>query len=236
MSMTAACKLIHLVEAFSTPWFLISNQTNHHLVFFLLEMLNNIIQYQFDGNYNLVYTMIRKRTVFHQLANLPTDINKAVNKKAKKPLSRQSSNNVDKSMEGSYPAKTAEPGTLETSLIKLPRIERLTEGVSAHPSQKQLDRLTQALDASSMESRKSFSSEVCPVQPGAEMNQVGEKEETRDVYAKSMLKRSDSNYMAEGWTPTPEWIRSWKNKLPLQTVMRMLQVSSTSGNSLVWFL
>jgi hypothetical protein len=45
MSMTAACKLIHLVEAFSTPWFLMSNQTNHNLVFFLLEMLNNIIQY-----------------------------------------------------------------------------------------------------------------------------------------------------------------------------------------------
>ena len=38
MSMTAACKLIHLVEAFSTPWFLMSNQTNHNLVFFLLEM------------------------------------------------------------------------------------------------------------------------------------------------------------------------------------------------------
>ena len=148
------------------------------------------------------------------MANLPTDINKAVNKKTKKPLSRQSSNNVDKSMEGSYPAKTAEPGTLETSLIKLPRIERLTEGVSAHPSQKQLDRLTQAMDSSSMESRKSFSSEILPVQPGAEINQCVEKEETRDAFGKAMVKRSDSNYTSEGWTPTPEWIGSWKNRLP----------------------
>ena len=71
--MTAACKLMHLVEAFSTPWFLLANKTNHKLVFFLLEMLNNLIQYQFDGNSNLAYTMIRKRNVFHQLANLPTD-------------------------------------------------------------------------------------------------------------------------------------------------------------------
>lgn len=47
--MVAANKLIHLVEAFSTPWFLFSSPTNHHLVFFLLEILNNIIQYQFDG-------------------------------------------------------------------------------------------------------------------------------------------------------------------------------------------
>ena len=57
--MTAACKLLHLVEAFSTPWFLLANKTNHQLVFFLLEMLNNLIQYQFDGNSNLAYTMIR---------------------------------------------------------------------------------------------------------------------------------------------------------------------------------
>ena len=31
------------------------------------------MQYQFDGNANLIYTIIRKRTVFHNLANLPTD-------------------------------------------------------------------------------------------------------------------------------------------------------------------
>lgn len=47
--MVTANKLIHLMEAFSTPWFLFSSPTNHHLVFFLLEMFNNIIQYQFDG-------------------------------------------------------------------------------------------------------------------------------------------------------------------------------------------
>ncbi len=47
--MVAANKLVHLLEAFSTPWFLYSSPNNHHLVFFLLEVFNNIIQYQFDG-------------------------------------------------------------------------------------------------------------------------------------------------------------------------------------------
>lgn len=72
--MVASIKLLHLLEAFSTPWFLFSAPSNHHLVFFLLEIFNNIIQYQFDGNSNLVYTIIRKRQVFHSLANLPTDL------------------------------------------------------------------------------------------------------------------------------------------------------------------
>ncbi|XP_073956696.1 protein HID1-like [Choristoneura fumiferana] len=71
LSMVSSSKLLHLLEAFSTPWFLFSAPQHHHLVFFLLEMFNNIIQYQFDGNSNLVYTIIRKRGVFHALANLP---------------------------------------------------------------------------------------------------------------------------------------------------------------------
>lgn len=49
LSMVAAIKLLHLLEAFSTSWFLFSAPSNHHLVFFLLEIFNNIIQYQFDG-------------------------------------------------------------------------------------------------------------------------------------------------------------------------------------------
>ncbi|KTG06555.1 hypothetical protein cypCar_00048784, partial [Cyprinus carpio] len=49
LSMVAANKLLHLLEAFSTNWFLFSAPQNHHLVFFLLEAFNNIIQYQFDG-------------------------------------------------------------------------------------------------------------------------------------------------------------------------------------------
>lgn len=73
LSMVSANKLLHLLEAFSTPWFLYSNPINHHLVFFLLEVFNNIIQYQFDGNSSLIYTIIRKRNIFHNLANLATD-------------------------------------------------------------------------------------------------------------------------------------------------------------------
>ncbi len=61
LCMLSASKLLHLLEAFSTPWFMASAPHNHHLVFFLLEAFNNLVQYQFDGNANLVYAIIRKR-------------------------------------------------------------------------------------------------------------------------------------------------------------------------------
>ena len=75
------------------------------------------------GNSNLVYTIIRKRTIFHQLANLATDhssIAKALTKRSRKSV--QSSSGVDElpSMEGSVPASEAEPGTLQATLAATP--------------------------------------------------------------------------------------------------------------------
>ncbi|KAL0271884.1 UNVERIFIED_CONTAM: hypothetical protein PYX00_005053 [Menopon gallinae] len=140
LSMVASTKLLHLLEAFSTPWFLFSAPANNHLIFFLLEIFNNIIQYQFDGNSNLVYTIIRKRQVFHSLANLPTDygsITKSLSKKSRRHLQSSSDNGKSSSdgpsMEGSKPALPAEPGTLKASILDTPGIEKMTEQESAYP-------------------------------------------------------------------------------------------------------
>uniref|UniRef100_A0A4W6G2D9 HID1 domain containing n=1 Tax=Lates calcarifer TaxID=8187 RepID=A0A4W6G2D9_LATCA len=183
LSMVAANKLLHLLEAFSTSWFLFSAAQNHHLVFFLLEAFNNIIQYQFDGNCNLVYAIIRKRNVFHQLANLPSDpasIQKALQRKRKSPdvISRTSSQETV-SMEGSHPAVPAEPGTLKASLVAMPGIDKLTE-----------------------------------------KSQVSEDGTMVDNERRRLSSASSTSF----WAPTPEWVLSWKCKLPLQTIMRLLQV------------
>uniref|UniRef100_A0A8C2ZRZ8 HID1 domain containing n=1 Tax=Cyclopterus lumpus TaxID=8103 RepID=A0A8C2ZRZ8_CYCLU len=199
LSMVAANKLLHLLEAFSTSWFLFSVAQNHHLVFFLLEAFNNIIQYQFDGNCNLVYAIIRKRNVFHQLANLPSDpaaIQKALQRKRKSPdvISRTGSQETV-SMEGSHPAVPAEPGTLKTSLVAIPGIEKLTE--------------------------KSQVSEDVVGTSDTESNSGRDNEVSGRSTARRPLSSASSTSF---WAPTPEWALSWKCKLPLQTIMRLLQV------------
>ncbi|KAF3846293.1 hypothetical protein F7725_003371, partial [Dissostichus mawsoni] len=182
LSMVAANKLLHLLEAFSTTWFLFSVAQNHHLVFFLLEAFNNIIQYQFDGNCNLVYAIIRKRNVFHQLANLPSDsacIQKGLQRKRKTPdvISRTSSQETV-SMEGSHPAVPAEPGTLKTSLVAIPE------------------------DGTMVSVQKTGASQAAP----SEQSAVAGTSDTE----------SNSGRDNE--------VLSWKSKLPLQTIMRLLQV------------
>ncbi|XP_072098370.1 protein HID1 [Mobula birostris] len=227
LSMVAANKLLHLLEAFSTTWFLFSASQNHHLVFFLLEVFNNIIQYQFDGNSNLVYAIIRKRNVFHQLANLPTDpaaIQKAIQKKKKsaEPISRTNSQE-GVSMEGSRPAAPAEPGTLKTSLVATPGIDKLTEKsqISEDGTMSRVDQVQTEDCSLTVTSDTESSSGVADVQGDAfACHAVWDT-----IPPTSERRRKPSGLSASRhWSPSPDWVTSWKSKLPLQTIMRLLQV------------
>ncbi|XP_059489413.1 protein HID1-like [Neocloeon triangulifer] len=292
LSMVASTKLLHLLEAFSTPWFLFSAPTNHHLVFFLLEIFNNIIQYQFDGNSNLVYTIIRKRQVFHSLANLPSDygtISRSLTRRSMHGKSRPTASSrpttptlptpppippedkasssaeadqvraeEEEAMEGSRPAMPAEPGTLKATLPAIPAIDKITERESAHPSSRQLNELT----IGSLTSPESeVASSLSRAAAETALLQIKEEDEgeapslqrtrktsptSSEAGSSTSLKRaqslrrslqltegsssptqgssSSSSQQQQQWIPTSDWVQSWKGKLPLQTIMRLLQV------------
>ncbi|XP_018339178.1 PREDICTED: protein HID1 [Trachymyrmex septentrionalis] len=222
LSMVASTKLLHLLEAFSTPWFLFSAPTNHHLVFFLLEIFNNIIQYQFDGNSNLVYTIIRKRQVFHALANLPSDCNtiaKSLSKRQRRhmPASTSNENVSEAAMEGSHPAQPAEPGTLKASLLETPGIENMTEKESAHPLSPSV-----SIDINKLISNRSESKteDIAEESINATKNSVVPKGGIRVAEQASNNNVNNVNQ----WVPSSDWVYQWKSKLPLQTIMRLLQV------------
>jgi len=201
LSMVAANKLLHLLEAFSTPWFLFSNATNHHLVFFLLEIFNNIIQYQFDGNSHLVYAIIRKRNIFHQLANLPTDP-----ATVQKPRRRISSRSSDKDAHAS--SSEGEEKKPEDSASAS---GRSMPEMSADMSVKEVRSPGSESESSDVEARST--GEVTPPStPGTTRTE------------KKAIGRSSSVTSSGPFVATPEWVQSWKQKLPLQTIMRMLQV------------
>ncbi|KAG7275854.1 hypothetical protein CRUP_033267, partial [Coryphaenoides rupestris] len=219
LSMVAANKLLHLLEAFSSTWFLFSSVQNHHLVFFLLEVFNNIIQYQFDGNFNLVYAIIRKRSIFHQLANLPTDtasIQRALQRRKNSPpaaAAARAASRATSPMEGSRPAAPTEPGTLKASLEATPAIDKLTE-----KSQVSVDGTMVALKQQTPTQKP-----AAPTAAAAAAVDVSDTESnTERDEVRSRLSSTSSPPAA--WRATPDWVLLWKSKLPLQTIMRLLQV------------
>ncbi|TMW49365.1 hypothetical protein DOY81_005561 [Sarcophaga bullata] len=295
LSMVASVKLLHLLEAFSTPWFLLSAPSNHHLVFFLLEIFNNIIQYQFDGNSNLVYTIIRKRHVFHAMANLPSDmagiakclsgrkvgkfnlppvrqkrittmvqnfnsplpnntaedddeddddlededeikkVTLKTNTNAENPVNLVEESETEshtqqgeQQMEGAFPALPAEPGTLKASLPDTPGINQMTEREQAHPGSSEqtptIDGTSDIVRFDKINERSPSESRTASPNGNLESNDDKLSNFSRLSVAHRGSIRMVHQPSAEVWTPTPEWIVSWRSKLPLQTIMRLLQV------------
>ncbi|MGH0145451.1 UNVERIFIED_CONTAM: hypothetical protein FKN15_059883 [Acipenser sinensis] len=173
-----------------------------------------------NGNSNLVYSIIRKRNVFHQLANLPTDpssIQKALQRKKKspEPISRTNSQE-GVSMEGSRPAAPAELGTLKISLIAMPGIDKLTEKSQVSEDGTMIS--VQPTDSNQSPSDSSGAAGASDTESnaGAVDDEV--------FYVKPERRRLSSTSSVSQWTPTSDWVLSWKCKLPLQTIMRLLQV------------
>lgn len=75
LSMVASKCLIQLFEIFSSAEVIYTEPAYHRMVMNLLETFNNIIQYQFDGNANLICAILTRKQVFIDLKNLPTTEN-----------------------------------------------------------------------------------------------------------------------------------------------------------------
>lgn len=122
-------------------------------------------------------------------------------------------------MEGSHPAVPAEPGTLKTSLVAMPAIDKLTEksqvsedGTMVSVSKANLPQIPHP-DHSAI--------------TGASDTESNSGRDTEDVFyteAEMERRRMSRASSVSYWTPTPDWVLSWKCKLPLQTIMRLLQV------------
>jgi len=70
LSSVASIKLINLLQMFLSPKFLYAVESNHMYVSMILESLNNIIQYQYEGNAQMIYSIIRRKEIFESITEL----------------------------------------------------------------------------------------------------------------------------------------------------------------------
>lgn len=74
LSNVASQKLLSLFQIFASPRFIFRAPAAHQYVFFLLDIFNNLIQYQYEGNLHLVYAIVRRKGLFEALQNLPSKL------------------------------------------------------------------------------------------------------------------------------------------------------------------
>jgi hypothetical protein len=72
-TMAAATKLLGIFQRIAKPRFLSLAERNPLFVYLALDVFNNIIQYEFEGNVPLIYTLLRCKSTFSKLANMTFD-------------------------------------------------------------------------------------------------------------------------------------------------------------------
>ncbi|XP_064406820.1 protein HID1-like [Halichondria panicea] len=257
LSMVTCSRLMHLMESFSTPWFLFAKPTNHYLVFYMLEIFNNIIQYQFDGNINLVYSLVRSKAMFYQLANLPEDSYQVTRPQRKvgdneSTLPQVPLEGEEQATEAPPPqspesgeghvADIAPPALIQTVQVEVEpqsdteEIEKIDREPAEPPlsqppppshispaTPSQASPLTQApppIVPTHQEPEKS--------KPGKKKTGKGKPATAKDLLPLHKEVARNNQQLIEPTTPdfkpTTEWVRGWKQKLPLNTVLRVLQI------------
>lgn len=194
MSLVAAVKLVNLFELFSSPKFLYSGDNAHRHLALLLEVFNNVIQYQYTGNQHLVYAIVRRKDSFGRLASLTlskaiAQCNKLYGEGTSTPSGNESGNN-NPAFDQVEPRKVEAPKMIST-------VEVNEKGTPIKKKQKEDD------DTSHVSS----------------VSQSDAISDDKSIFTES----STGSGVTDRFVPTEEWMAELKATLPLETVTRLLE-------------
>jgi len=199
LSAVAAVKLVSLFELFTSPRFLYAAEGNHLYVALLLEIFNNVVQYQYTGNPQLIYAIIRRKASFQSFADLT--LPKALEQAQQQAITRGQGGRAGGASEvgdgsgledvAAPQAPTAVVGTTVTG----------EDGVAA-PS-------------------------VPPPKAPPAAEEGGEASGSSGLGSEGEQRPSpipsSGEQPAARFTPTQEWLAAVKGELPLNTLTRLLQ-------------
>jgi len=63
-------KLLSLTERLARPVYFFGSSFRHHGLVFMVELFNNLVQYQYEGNVMMVYAILRQAQVFERIEKL----------------------------------------------------------------------------------------------------------------------------------------------------------------------
>eukprot|EP01039_Chlorochromonas_danica_P009253 gene9253-10216_t len=199
----AAVKLVNLFQLFVSPHFLYASSGNHVYIGLLLETFNNIVQYQFEGNGNLIFAIIRKKELFEGLAGLtlPVAIKTARERDHhKSPTTSSQNHKQDANLKVKVEEKSLVPPDVQpTSFISTQHVER------------RLNNEGEVLEVHTAEADART-----PMTPNGTMSTV-EEEESKSPVA------NGAPDAPSRFVPTEAWLASVKADLPLNTIMRLLK-------------
>ncbi|KAI8998843.1 high-temperature-induced dauer-formation protein-domain-containing protein [Trametes punicea] len=232
LSVTSSARLLQLFNAFSNPSFLLSDEGHPRLLFFMLEAFNGVLLHNLQENPNLVYAILHAHKQFEDLGTFTLarglrEIRRI--QQLKEERAAQGRGSVDK---GKHRARDEEEGAPQSEKARLLQREADSLDLSRTPGS------TDTLPEGQARHREEGSQTRPLMSPTATENPVG-SEGAAPVSEKARGKmragRSLSGDMTgslerlaasgvgrNGFVPTQEWVASWQQGLPLDTIMLVI--------------
>ncbi|RXW24176.1 hypothetical protein EST38_g1654 [Candolleomyces aberdarensis] len=226
LSVTASARLVQLFTSFANPVFLLADEGHPRLLFFMLEVFNSVIQNHLNENPTLILDILTSHRVFEDLAKFTLASGLREVKRvqmAKEELAKRSSNNsTDSKGKGRVPEEVelgADAGAEKAKLLQ-------------HESWNRASSLEEAAGSSPTTRSDSLeSSRVVSPPPGAEASSPlsekarGKLRERRSSSSLDVTINIDgmaASIGRNGFVATQEWVTSWQQGLPLDTVLILI--------------
>jgi hypothetical protein len=221
LSILSSNRLLALFSSFSSPNFILADEGNPRLLYYLLESFNIIIQHGFNRNTNFIYALVRNHRQVELIANFT--LRRGI---AEMRRMRKKAGVTEDSMGGtpilppptprtpapegfSFTEKEDEPHQLPPQSPNEPEAER------APATQPTSEKARGKMRRTSNSSERTIRGLGLVEEEDEEDRLVADFDEEQIYYAATTIGRN-------GFVPTQAWVTSWQKALPLDTLQLTL--------------
>ncbi|KAF5331063.1 hypothetical protein D9619_005935 [Psilocybe cf. subviscida] len=223
IGVSASARLLQLFTSFANPLFLLSDEGHPRLLFFMLEIFNSILHYNLGENANITYGILQSRKAFEDLGTFTLarglrDVKRAQlenEERAKKAANAQSN---DKGKARVHDIEMGDPGAEKARLLESEGANDLERDTVTTPRESQGDEARPGLTSAASDI-STHSSQQSPLSEKARGKMRERHSASIESAAALALDPASLNIGRNGFVPTQEWVTSWQQGLPLDTVM-----------------
>ncbi|KAJ7694128.1 high-temperature-induced dauer-formation protein-domain-containing protein [Mycena rosella] len=225
LTVTASARLIQLFTSFSNPLFLLADEGHPRLLFFMLEIFNAAILHNLSENPNMIYGILSAHKTFEDLGTFT--LSRGLREIRRVQLAKEEqARKAD--LKGKGPRDPGDDSQPHEEKAKLLRTESETALSRSEPAEVQENspRQSQGQDPEiSMVLPTSPTSETIPESTSTSEKARGKMRARRShsLDTNGSLDRiAAAGVGRNGFVPTQEWVTSWQQGLPLDSVMLLI--------------
>ncbi|KAJ8078530.1 hypothetical protein PM082_012813 [Marasmius tenuissimus] len=218
LGVTSSTRLVQLFTSFSNPSFLLSDEGHPRLLFFMLEVFNGVVLHNLAENPHLIYGIISSHKTFEDLGTFTLHRGLREIKRVQAAKEEQAKKKQD---EKSRPSSDHEEPREEKKRLLSHEVDLEANLEGAENSGHRRG----SSDPEVQPAVSTPSSESVPITATVSERARGKMKERRSSSLDgdgSLERIAAAGIGRNGFVPTQEWVSSWQQGLPLDTVMLLI--------------